>query len=83
MPANGSATLTDLLVRGVDRVEIACARCDRRGARDIRRLMRERGDLMLTDYLAETTADCPHRAGASVYSRCEAIYPALAGGDWK
>src|ERR1700722_12576650 len=51
-------------------LRIACARCGRSGRYSVARLWREHGDLKLTDFLAELTADC-RRKGPAIYDRCD------------
>ena len=70
MPREGSRTLSDLRSPAL---RIACARCGRSGRYSIARLWRERGDLKLTDFLAELTADC-RRKGPAIYDRCDARF---------
>jgi len=71
MPREGSQTLSDLRSQVL---RIACDRCGRSGRYNVDRLWRERGDLKLTDFLAELTADCERRKGPAVYDRCEARF---------
>lgn len=77
MPRDGAVTLSDLKAQGLTRLEVACAKCGRRGAYGLAGLMRRNGDAKLTDLLQSLTVECPHGKGASVYDRCEAFYPAL------
>jgi hypothetical protein len=75
-PASGHAarglprTLSDLrsLV-----LRIACDRRGRSGRYSVARLWRERGDVKLTDFLAELTADC-RRKGPAIYDRLAARF---------
>ena len=48
-------TLSDL---AAPRLEVACEKCGRKGSYSVAKLYAERGDLKLTDFLAELTADC-------------------------
>jgi hypothetical protein len=38
-----------------------CAACGRSGRYSVKRLLAQRGDLKLTDYLGQITTDCPKR----------------------
>ena len=71
MPRDGSRTLSDLIA---PRLNEACSKCDRRGSYDVARLSRERGDLKLTEFLDELTANCPRAAAFSLYDRCGAMF---------
>ena len=46
----------------------------RSGRYSVDRLWRERGDLKLTDFLAELTADCERRKGPAIYDRRDARF---------
>lgn len=78
MPRSGSVTLTDLQEAGHTRLEVKCSLCSKNGSYNLARLLAERGDLRLTDFLSERTADCPHKQGAPSHLRCQALFPALA-----
>jgi hypothetical protein len=71
MARDGSATLSDL---AGGRLNVVCDRCGRRGSYSVARLMRERGDLRLTDFLSEVAADCPRRGSLGLYDRCGARF---------
>jgi hypothetical protein len=71
MPREGAQTLSDLRSPVLS---IACDRCGRSGRYSVARLWRERGDLKLTDFLAELTADCERRKGPAIYDRCDARF---------
>jgi hypothetical protein len=71
MPRQGSQTLSD--VRQA-RLVVACDRCGRHGDYAVARLVAERGDLRLVDFLAELTAGCPHRATLDLHQRCQAHF---------
>ena len=58
MPRDGAITLSDLQRDGL---AVQCAACDRSGRYSVQRLLAKRGDLKLTDFLAEVPADCPKR----------------------
>ena len=74
-----SVTPSDLLARGHERLTIACPTCGRRGEYDVPRLRARRGEVRLTDFLAQVTADCPRRAAsANIYERCGAVFEGLA-----
>ena len=57
MSCAGSVTLSDLQSRGLARLEVSCSVCAKSGAYNLARLIEACGDLRLTDYLAELTAD--------------------------
>jgi hypothetical protein len=56
------------------RLVVACEKCDRRGFYSVERLWRERGDIKLTDFLAEVTTDCPRAIAAAFHDRCAARF---------
>jgi hypothetical protein len=58
MPRNGSQTLADIKEA---RLRFECTKCPRKGSYSVRRLWETRGDIMLTHFLAEITADRPLR----------------------
>ena len=74
----------DQLVGRVDRVEISCNRCPRRGRYAVGRLRREHGDIALFDLLLLVSADCPRRQVADynaphrLYERCGVRCPTLS-----
>jgi hypothetical protein len=68
MPREGSRTLFDL------RSPVLRISRGRSGRHSVARLWRERGDLRLTDFLAEPTADCERRKGPAIYDRCDARF---------
>lgn len=62
----GCITLADLRDRGVERLVLACARCDRRGVYGVARLIEVHGvDMGLPDLRAVLTAGCAGRQGSS------------------
>ncbi len=71
MPRDGSLLLSDL---AADRLGVACERCGRRGSYSVARLMRERGDVRLTDFLDELTAGCPRQKAFGLHDRCGARF---------
>jgi hypothetical protein len=71
MARNGSQTLSDVTS---DYLTVTCSKCGRHGRYAVARLWRERGDIMLTTFLDEVSADCPRLQAASFYDRCGAHY---------
>ncbi|MFZ2110164.1 MAG: hypothetical protein WAV18_33140 [Roseiarcus sp.] len=71
MPRSGSQTLSDL---AAPRLEVACEKCGRKGPTSAAKLYAERGDLKLTDFLAELTAARNRRKGPAIYDRCDARF---------
>jgi hypothetical protein len=50
------------------------AACDRSGRYSVQRLLAKRGDLKLTDFLAEVAADCPKRKAGKFNDICKARF---------
>jgi hypothetical protein len=67
MPRDGAMILSDLTVA---RLVVVCDACARRGSYSVARLLRQRGDLRLTDLLAALTADCPRKNALDLHHRC-------------
>lgn len=74
---NGFLTIQDLADRGLDRLEIACCICDRRGSYEIGKALERWGGEPLPDLLLELSRDCQRGKSAAIYDRCGAYYPAL------
>jgi hypothetical protein len=74
MPRSGSVTLSDL---ASPRLEVVCEKCDRHGSYSVARLWRERGDMRLTDFLGELTADCPRKRSIGWHDRWPARFRVL------
>jgi hypothetical protein len=75
MPRAGSMILSDFPPGR--RLELTCARCDRRGSYAIVGLMARYGDIGLVDLLHRISAVCPRRAAAMAYDQCGAQYVGL------
>jgi hypothetical protein len=71
MPRSGSATLSDL---ATPRLRVACDLRGRDGSYVVARLYRPRGDMRLTDFLAEVTADRPRAGATRIRDRCAAKF---------
>jgi hypothetical protein len=67
MPRGGSLTLADI---ADERIVLTCDKCDRRGSYSVARLWRERGDIKMTDWLTEVSADCPRRQAGRFNDWC-------------
>jgi hypothetical protein len=76
MPRNNSTTPADLIGK-LEWLRIECAKCGRSGQY---RLSKMPPDLMLANWLADITKDCPHRirSRVNINSQCGAIYPDLS-----
>ena len=75
MPRDGALIADDL--RGkLAMLRIACPKCGRAGRY---RLSNMPPDLMLTNFLADLTRDCPRRikSRVTIYDQCGAHYPDL------
>jgi hypothetical protein len=64
LPRDGAITFGDLVGK-IDRLEVACAKCGRKGRYAVARLIEQRGpDGKIVDLLSELRSDCPkHQAG--------------------
>ena len=71
MPRSGSMTLSDFAGR---RFAVECQRCARAGSYDADRMRAERGDVRLTDLLADLTANCPRPRALRLHDRCAARF---------
>ena len=71
MPRDGATTVSDLTA---PRLVVSCATCGRRGSYNVQRLLLERGDMRLTDFLAELTDTCPRVGAFKFGERCGARY---------
>jgi hypothetical protein len=70
-------TPADLLGR-LEALNVACAKCDRRGRYRVTTLVREIGlDGNLANRLARLSADCPDRQAVSFSDRCDVRRPDL------
>jgi hypothetical protein len=78
MPRDGAITFGDLAGR-LDRLNVACDKCGRRGRYALARMIEQRGrDGKLVDLLAEVTADCPKKQADNMGDQCAARFPDLA-----
>lgn len=80
MPRDGAHTISDYRSLGVERFEIACRRCPRRGSYNLESALTRWGDMKLTDLLLEVSADCQNGKGVDAYDRCGVYYPAPPAG---
>jgi hypothetical protein len=71
MPRDGAQTLSDLTA---PRLTIACGQCGRRGSYSVARLIEQRGDARLTDFLHEVTVDCQCKNAIGLHNRCGARF---------
>jgi hypothetical protein len=69
MPRDGAIVLSDLKDDGL---AVRCAACGRSGRYSVKRL--QRGDLKLTYFLAQVTADCPKRRAGGFHDTCKARF---------
>jgi hypothetical protein len=75
MPS-GAVTLGQIAGR-LDRLEIACGKCGRRGSYSVQELIDRHGlELGLPDLAATLSADCEHRGGLA-YDRCHVLFTNL------
>jgi len=59
-------------------LDVACARCPRRGRLSLARLIREHGsETMLREATADLNADCPNREAWRIQDRCDVYFPEL------
>ena len=72
----GAITLGQIAGR-LDRLEIACGKCGRRGSYAVQGLIDRHGpDLGLPDLAAMLSADCEHRGGLA-FDRCQVLFSNL------
>ena len=71
MPKDGATLLSDLRI---DWLTVRCDVCRRSGRYSVARLLAQRGDLRLTDFLSERRADCPKQIARLFTDRCRARY---------
>ncbi len=70
-------TLGDLVGR-LERLEIRCRRCERRGRTRLARLIEEHGaEMALPELGHRLAADCPRATATDLSVRCCIYYPAL------
>lgn len=75
MPS-GAVTLGQIASR-LDRLEIACTKCGRKGSYAVQGLIDRHGpDLGLPDLAAMLSADCEHRGGLA-YDQCHVLFTNL------
>ncbi len=64
----------------LDRLDVACNRCDRRGRLRLDRLLAEHGPAMpVPDLLRLLSADCPRRIADKMHDACGTHLPGLVG----
>jgi hypothetical protein len=71
MPRDGATLLTDLTT---DALILRCDLCRRLGRYSVGRLLARSGDMRLTDFLGERTANCPKRIAGLFTDTCKARY---------
>jgi hypothetical protein len=77
--AAGAVTLADIHSRGLVFLDVACAKCERRGRYRVGGLIARYGAQMGLPHLKEIlSADCPRAGHISPYERCGVHYPGLA-----
>jgi hypothetical protein len=73
---SGAITLGQIAGR-LDRLEIACGKCGRRGSYSVQELINRHGpELGLPDLAARLSADCEHRGGLA-FDRCQVLFSNL------
>lgn len=78
MPRDGSLTVSDLVGKELEYLELECTKCPRRGRYRVSRLLEELGpDGMLTYWSEGITADCPRRIAGNHADWCGCRAPAL------
>ena len=79
MGSRGAVTLGELVDR-IDRLEVACRRCERRGRLRLARLIADHGAGMgLPDLAVRLAADCARAEAPDPGTRCFVFFPQLAG----
>jgi hypothetical protein len=78
MPREGAQTFSDFLPDF--RIEVGCAKCDRKGSYRVSSIMARKGDARLTDFLDDVSADCPKHQSMSIYDQCGARFMNLEEG---
>ena len=77
MPRNGAITFGDLVGK-LDLLEVACAKCGRKGRYAVARLIEQRGpDGKIVDLLSELRSDCPKHQAGDMGDMCAARCPEL------
>ena len=71
MPRDGATLLSDLTT---DALIVRCHVCCRLGRYSVGRLLARGGDMRLTDFLGERTADCPRRMAHRFDDTCKARF---------
>ena len=78
MPREGSVVLGDLAERSLERLQVDCERCHRRGGYSVEALIASRGaEAKLTDLLVDLAEDCLKRTPQSYLDRCGAHFSQL------
>jgi len=79
MGATGAVTLGGLVGR-LDRLEVACRRCERRGRLRLAGLIETHGaGTVLPDLAARLADGCPRAEAHDPGTRCFVFFPQLAG----
>lgn len=74
MPAGAARTLMDLEDGGVERLAIACEKCNRTGNYALSRLVAEHGaGMRLPDLLKYLSRNCPKRSSPGL-DQCGAVF---------
>jgi hypothetical protein len=77
MSTSGAITLGEIAGR-LPMLEVACARCGRRGRLSVAKLIERHGaGAKLPDLRTVLASDCPRVGATSIYERCGVLYPQL------
>jgi hypothetical protein len=77
LSSSGAVTLGEIAGR-LPMLEVACARCERRGRLSIAKLIDRHGaGAKLPDLRTVLASDCPRVRATSIYERCGVLYPQL------
>jgi hypothetical protein len=77
MSSSGAVTLGEIAGK-LTMLEVACARCDRRGRLSVAKLIERHGaGAKLPDLRTVLASDCSRVGAASIYERCGVLYPQL------
>jgi hypothetical protein len=75
--STGARTLGEIAGQ-IAMLEVACAKCDRKGRYRLSRLIAEQGaDRGIPDWLETLRRSCPRHQGGGVHDRCGAHCPQL------
>jgi hypothetical protein len=74
----GGAIIVGALIGKLDLLEVACAKCGRKGRYAVARLIEQRGpDGKIVDLLSELPSDCPKHQAGDMGDMCAARCPEL------